>query len=262
MDNDDIKQHYNRAAEKRDERLKSSTINVSQYNHTLRDRVIRDFLTRSSPYEKGIDMGTGTGVWAEVLTEYCGTVVGVDFAEENIRVATTNAKELGLDSRLSYHVGDAQALEGIADEGYDVAVQISVLQHLPDKKACLTRVHEILKPNGTLVLLVHNRNCIYNHNLRSQQKKGGQVSVNEYTSLPDLLALLGEAGFNVTGQRLNWLFLFDLLFLGINRPFLRPFAPVRRLAMAGLSVIENALGRFSICNPLFREIVILAKKDI
>lgn len=261
MNTEDIKQHYNRAAENRAARLKSPAMNVSQFNHRLRERILRGFLARVSPRERGVDMGTGTGVWAEVLTEYCANVVGIDFAEENIRVATESAAEQGLGERLSYRVGDAQTLDGIAPSSFDVAMQISVLQHLPDKPACLQRIYETLDTNGALVLLVHNRNCIYNHNLRSQRKRGGQVSVNEYTSLTELRGLVEGAGFQVVEIRHVWLFVNDLLFLGINRPILRPFAPLRRLAAGVLSGLDGALGRCPVFNPLFREMVVLATKE-
>ena len=206
-------------------------------------------------------MGTGTGVWAEVLTEYCDQVVGVDFAEENIWIAEASARESGLSDRLSYQLGDVQRLDGIPDVSFDVAVQISVLQHLPDKAACLTRIHQILNPGGALVLLVHNRDCVYNHNLRSQKKRGGQVSVNEYSTLADLRALLREAGFEVEEMRLTWLFLNDLIFLGSGRAVLRPLAPLRALAMHALAAVDAVLGRWRVCAPLFREIVVLARKE-
>lgn len=261
MGTEDVKQHYNRAAKDRKSRLQTGQMNVALHNHRLRERVIRGYLSQAPRARTGIDIGTGTGVWAEVLCEHCDQVIGIDFAEENTRIATESAHELGLESRLRYELGDAQRLDQFAHEQFDVAVQISVLQHLPDPEAALSRIHAILRPGGYLILLVHNRACAYNHNLQVQRKQGKQVSVNEYSTFKELHRQLCSTGFRVVETRLNWLFLNDFLFLGLNRPALRLLSPVRKLAAYILSAADAKLGRIKVCAPLFREIVVLARKD-
>ena len=260
MNTDDIKTHYNSAAQNRDTRLKSQSGNVAQFNHRIRERVIARFLKRFAPYSEGIDIGTGTGVWAEILARMTSKVLGVDFAEENIRIASINAEHLGLNERVSYALGNAQTLEHIPSGRHDVAIQISVLQHLPDKAGSIARIEEILSPGGVLVMLVHNRKCVYNRNLRLQQKREKRLSVNEYVSLPELLALVRGVGLEVVEVRHCWLFVNDLVYLGASWPLLRPLAPVRRVAVELLALLDQMLGGSYVLSPLFREIVILARK--
>lgn len=260
MNTDDIKMHYNSAARNRDTRLKGGACNVAQFNHRIRERVVTRFLKRFAPYTEGIDIGTGTGVWAEILSQMASKVLGVDFAEENIRIASCNAEHLGLNDRVSYALGNAQTLEHIPSGRYDVAIQISVLQHLPDKARSVSRIEEILCPGGALVMLVHNRRCVYNRNLRLQQKRDNRLSVNEYVSLPELLTLVRGAGLQVVEVRHCWLFVNDLVYLGAGRSLLRPLVPVRRVAVELLAFLERMLGGSYFLSPLFREIVILARK--
>ena len=256
----DIKQHYNHVARNRHERLLSKSYNVWQFNHDIRERIIRKFIGGCGPLDRGIDIGTGTGVWAEILSEYCSNVDGIDFAEENIRIASKNAKNLEIDNRLSYSVCDAQTLIGIPDKYYNVATQVSVLQHIPDQNECIRRISNILDTNGYLILLVHNRKCIYNRNLVMQRKSGGQVSVNEYSTLPEIKKILSDSGFDILHVRFSWLFLNDFLFLGKERWYLKPFNPIRLILISAFSQIDLMLGRLCILNIFFREIVLIARK--
>ncbi len=253
---DRVKLHYEKVAESRNRRLLASHLNAAQVNHQERLRIINTWLQRTGAHENGIDFGTGTGVWAEVLTDYCANVRGIDYAENNIKISRDNAAERGLSDRLSYTLGDAQYLQGLRDDSFDIATHISVLQHLPNRPLALKRVNDILRQNGYLILLVHNRRCIYNRNRKCQM-----LEINEYETLYGIKEQLSTAGFVIQEIRLCWLFIFDFLMFGLANPALKPFMPLRKALLAICRVIGIVLGEFQCLNPLFREIVIIARKQ-
>ncbi len=255
----DVKLHYEKAAKDRDWRLRTETFNVAKVNHHMRFSIITSLLRKIGYMRDGIDIGTGTGVWAEVLAEYCDRVVGIDFAEENIKIATLNATDRNFNDRISYVLGDAQDLEGFNSNAFDVATHISVLQHLPDHKEALRRVNDILKDNGYLIILVHNKRCIFNLCHKRQQRQGTAPSINEYDNLQGIVEALSAAGFRIQQVRLCWPFMLDFLFCGLR--VLKPLLPVRKMVLAASGVVASVLGLVPWLNPLYREIIILAQKQ-
>lgn len=251
---------YQLMADSRDTRLKETAQNVYKHNHQIRRRVIERFVKKNAPFRKGIDIGTGTGVWAEFLSKYCSDVLGIDFVKENIRIASRNADKLKINRHITYILDDAEQMNHIEDDCYDIAIQVSVFQHLEKKKQALRRVNEILKNGGVFVILVHNSRCIYNLNLRYSLKKGNSIDINEYSTSQEMKAMLSKAGFEVEEIRYAWLFINDFLFLGSNKRFLQPFAPLRIVMIRVVSLLESFLNRFPFLNRFFREIVIMARK--
>ena len=249
------------AAENRYQRLKTQPFNVAQLNHRARFRIINNLLKKIKFAQRGIDVGTGTGVWAEVLLNYCENVTGIDFAQQNIKIACNNAVQHNLTDRLTYILGDAEELQGVDDSFFDVAMHISVLQHLPNHKRALERVNDILRENGYLIILVHNRSCIYNRNVNLQRKKGASIAINKYHNLEEVTSLLETTGFQIQEIHMCWLLFFDFLFFGFANNALKPFMPLRKALLALLGEVSYFFGRFRSLNFLFREIIIVAQKQ-
>jgi ubiquinone/menaquinone biosynthesis C-methylase UbiE len=254
-----VKKHYENSAVLRDERLKTNEINLAKLNHKNRLIVIDDLLKNDVMLKKGIDVGTGTGVWAEFLTRYCRNVVGIDFAEHNIKLASKNAANLGLTDKLKYFIDDAAELTNVHDD-FDVATHISVLQHLESPIKGLTNVNRILSKNSYLIMLVHNKNCIYNRNLKKQKSKDSCLPVNKYYSLEEYETLLKDAGFNIEKISFCWLFIQDFILIGSSNKLMKPFIPIRIFLMEIHLKLSRFISRFKCFNPLYREIVFLAKK--
>ncbi|MFC1523806.1 class I SAM-dependent methyltransferase [Thermodesulfobacteriota bacterium] len=257
---DQVKSHYERAAENRNNRLLTSKLNAAKVNHQERLKIIDSIFKRIGIVKEGIDIGTGTGVWAEMLLDYCENITGIDFAKENIRISREKAANKNLEKRLTYIEGDAEFLDGINENYFDIATHISVLQHLPNHERALQGVYGVLKKKGQLIILVHNNRCIYNRNLYLQNKRGSITEINKYSTLEEIVYLLETTGFQIKQIRLCWFFVFDLLMIGIENPKLRPVEPFRKVLLAIISNIAGWLGKFQVLNPLFREIIIVAQK--
>jgi SAM-dependent methyltransferase len=52
------------------------------------------------------------------------------------------------------HIGDAQAMTGVADATYDTAFCFEVLEHLPHPERAVREIARVLRPGGTLLLSV------------------------------------------------------------------------------------------------------------
>ncbi len=255
-----VKSHYERVAKERSDRLENTAWNLARINHSTRAKIIGAFLNKLHGLKKGIDIGTGTGVWAEVLTGHCEQVTGIDFAQQNVVVATENAAKKQLSDRLTYMVDDAVEINTVADNTFDIATQISVLQHLPDQNKAISRVNDILTSQGHLIILVHNRQCIYNRSRNIQRKLGTETAINNFNSPGELTAMLRKNGFEIVAVRFNWLFLLDILSIGVGKPALGFLEPLRRILISLTGIPAIILGRSRIFHRFFREIVILARK--
>ena len=254
---EDVKEHYLRTAANRNSVLQPHARTVFRENFELRKAVIERMLMPRAPFECGLDIGTGTGVWIEVLAKYCKKVLGIDFVEKNLEYAQNNARSAGLSEKISFCLDDAQNLSSIKTNSQDIAVEISVFQHLPDQKRALRRVWEILRGNGYFIVLVHNSECFYNRSLNAAKHSDNMISICSYSSVDGLRTMLQETGFFVEETRYVWLFINDFFNFVNRQPFLRPLS----ILLSSVSqLIEKHINKYDFFSFLFREIVIVAKK--
>jgi 2-polyprenyl-3-methyl-5-hydroxy-6-metoxy-1,4-benzoquinol methylase len=89
-----------------------------------------------------IDVGTGTGRAAFLLSARGAEVTGVDASEEMLGVARRRAEEEGV--RVRFEAGDAHALP-FADRSFDVAVCLRVLMHTPRWDVCVNELCRVAR---------------------------------------------------------------------------------------------------------------------
>jgi len=90
-----------------------------------------------------LDLCCGTGDFAQRFT---GSVVGVDFSSEMLRVAAARA------TRARWVLADALRLP-FPDDSFDVVSIGYGLRNLADLNAGLCEIHRVLRPGGTLLSL-------------------------------------------------------------------------------------------------------------
>jgi SAM-dependent methyltransferase len=95
-----------------------------------------------------LELGCGDGFMLDALRRRGWRVVGVERSEEACAYARS---ELGLE----VHAGGLDALDG--EHRFDLIILFQVLEHLPDPVATLRQCARLLKPGGTLVVGVPNR---------------------------------------------------------------------------------------------------------
>ncbi|MBT3777987.1 MAG: bifunctional 2-polyprenyl-6-hydroxyphenol methylase/3-demethylubiquinol 3-O-methyltransferase UbiG [Pelagibacteraceae bacterium] len=123
----------------------------------IRIKYIQDTLNKKKLNKlKILDLGCGGGLVSEGIAKLGADVTGIDFIEENIRVAKKHAKQSKLE--INYIVKDFEK-ERLTSK-YDVIIIFEVLEHLENWKFFLEKIQKNLKPKGVLIASTINRNLI------------------------------------------------------------------------------------------------------
>lgn len=96
-----------------------------------------------------IDLGSGAGndcFVARAAAGETGTVIGIDFTEAMIHLATKNAEKLGFQN-VSFRKGDIETMPVTANFA-DVVISNCVLNLVPDKNAVFKEIFRVLKPGA------------------------------------------------------------------------------------------------------------------
>jgi ubiquinone/menaquinone biosynthesis C-methylase UbiE len=117
---------------------------------------LTDFCIRALPSLEGkkvLEIGCGNGVQAAYIKDKFGPAYmkAIDLNAANVEIARSEAARLGVNG-VDYEVGDAQDLQGIGDQEFDVVINIESAFHYPDKPAFLREVRRVLKPGGHFLI--------------------------------------------------------------------------------------------------------------
>ena len=110
------------------------------------------------PPARLLDVATGTADLAVQAAETFGhtEVVGVDIAEEMLRIGRRKVQQRGLAERVRLESGDATALS-FEDAVFDGALVAFGVRNFEDLDAGLGEMRRILRPGGALVVLEFSR---------------------------------------------------------------------------------------------------------
>ena len=101
-----------------------------------------------------LDVGCGGGLLCEPLTRLGATVIGVDAAERNIRIARLHAAQSGLD--VDYRATTAEALAA-AGERFDIVLNMEVVEHVDNVPLYMKSCADLVAPGGLLFSATINR---------------------------------------------------------------------------------------------------------
>lgn len=96
-----------------------------------------------------LDLGCATGWLSDQLAEF-GEVVGTDIADASINEARQRYP------RLRFECEDFLN-SNRANGEFDIVVSLETLSHVPDQRAFIKRIRDVLKPGGYLILTTQNR---------------------------------------------------------------------------------------------------------
>lgn len=107
---------------------------------------LKNFINKK---DKIIDIGCGTGMHASLLNDY--NIDGLDLNKEMLEIAKT---------RINGSLYQQNILDINIDKKYDVVMSMfAVINHLKDineLEKCLINLKKILKPNGKIIIDLHN----------------------------------------------------------------------------------------------------------
>ncbi len=101
-----------------------------------------------------LDIGCGGGLLCEPMARLGFSVTGVDPSEKNIGTASAHARSMGI--AIDYRCASAEVLaaEGL---GFDVVLNMEVVEHVADLRAYLMACARLVKPGGLMFVATLNK---------------------------------------------------------------------------------------------------------
>lgn len=102
-----------------------------------------------APGQTVLDLGSGAGLDAFVARRIVGPngrILGLDFTEDMVDKARSNARSLGYDN-VDFYLGDIEEMPFEA-ASVDVILSNCVLNLVPDKAAAFAEMYRVLRPGG------------------------------------------------------------------------------------------------------------------
>ena len=134
-------------------------MSASERRRSARTAVVWGALARLLGAEpvRILDIGGGTGGFAVRLAELGHRVTVVDPSPDALAALGRRAREVGVD--VTGLQGDLSDLASLVDDDVDVVLCHGVLEVVDDPAAALATIREVLRPGGTLSLLVAQRHA-------------------------------------------------------------------------------------------------------
>ena len=143
-----------------------------------------------SPETHVLDVGCGTGNYAEALTEATGCrVSGVDPSQRMLDRARDAAPWESLAQ------GSAESLP-FGNDSFDVVMSTDVIHHIGDRDAYFSESARVLRPGGSLVTVTDSYDDIPRRvPLSSHFPETVEIELQRYPPVPRLLEEMTRAGF-------------------------------------------------------------------
>jgi 2-polyprenyl-3-methyl-5-hydroxy-6-metoxy-1,4-benzoquinol methylase len=102
-----------------------------------------------------VEVGCGTGQMSLYLARADRTVVGADLTLASLRLGAAAARSFGLADQVTFVETDLHR-SGLRKGAFDVVVCSGVLHHTPDPRAAFSRIVELARPGGMVVVGLYN----------------------------------------------------------------------------------------------------------
>ena len=125
----------------------------------LRDRICENYgrdprAARPLAGLRILDIGCGGGLLSEPVARMGATVIGADPSEKNIGIASTHARQSGVE--VDYRAVTAEQLAE-AGETFDVVMNMEVVEHVADVNFFMTTCAGMVRPGGMMFVATINR---------------------------------------------------------------------------------------------------------
>lgn len=140
-----------------------------------------------------LDLGSGEGFGAGILSDTAREVVGVDVDERTVEHASLNWSS----ATVSFVQGSALDLSAFEPGSFDAVVAFEIIEHLQDQSRMLAEIDRVLTDDGLLVISTPDRRIYSEASGQSNPFHERELTAEEFS------ALLGETFANVGlwGQR-------------------------------------------------------------
>ncbi|RAL24271.1 class I SAM-dependent methyltransferase [Thermoflavimicrobium daqui] len=165
--------------------------------HWLKDLIVE------SPHERALDIATGAGHTAFVLSEFVKNVIALDLTPNMLQVASVEADRRNI-TNISFVLGDAEALPFI-NSYFDLVTCRIASHHFPHIKKAIKEMVRVLCKQGLLILI---DNFVPSDpesaQLMNSIEKLRDPSHVECLSIEQWQQLLNESGFSEINCYRTW----------------------------------------------------------
>ena len=155
------------------------------------------------PVASAVELGCGPGTWTGLLTRRAASVTAVDLSPLMLEQARAALGESG----INYVQADASKFK--SDQRFDLAISVRVIEYIPEWRAVVDRIGELVRPGGRAVLITKTKYSVWRGTGRERWfsprrlrdrvlGRSRQVSDfwQEYIPARGLRAALRESGFH------------------------------------------------------------------
>jgi SAM-dependent methyltransferase len=105
-----------------------------------------------------LEIGTGVGTDARQLISRGAVYTGINVDQGSVNATARALRVFGLPGEVRRC--SATDLQQFQDHGFDVVYSFGVLHHIPDVDFAVKEIHRVLKPGGSLLIMLYNRDSI------------------------------------------------------------------------------------------------------
>jgi SAM-dependent methyltransferase len=122
--------------------------------------LLRD-LARIRPSDVVLDLGCGNGHHLFALAPKIACGIGIDVSPGMIALARARLRHSAWKAKLTFEAGNAEELNGIADQSIDLAICVGAFEHMLDKRAVLASIYRVLKFGGRFFCLTPDADYVW-----------------------------------------------------------------------------------------------------
>jgi ubiquinone/menaquinone biosynthesis C-methylase UbiE len=153
-------------------------------------------LVRIRPSDVVLDLGCGNGHHLLALAPEVARGIGIDLSPGMIALARDRVRNSAWKANLTFEVGSAEELNGIADQSVDLAICIGAFEHMLDKRAALASIYRVLKVGGRFFCLTPNADYVWYRAMAPVLGFGTKhLSSDRILTHEEFSVLLDQAGF-------------------------------------------------------------------
>lgn len=133
--------------------IQTKIINGNNFTYHIVLSFIDKYL---QPDMRVLDIGCGCGTISLYIANKSNDVLGIDISEKAVNAAQKSATLLGI-KNASFKTIDF--LDADFEEKFDFIIFSEVMEHLPDDKLAIKKIHELMKEDAIIFLTVPSKNA-------------------------------------------------------------------------------------------------------